>query len=172
MTKEESNIDKQKYTRKISIPVYEPKNKKPNLSDIFDTTKRDILCKEIDNDPELRGDDNKELRKFLKSAAERHVVFNFSKIADYYSHLPFKYKTFFEKSGLVIIDYDNAIRNSFVSYEKKIEKTRLEYVEESLTIEMQETRINKLKVKQLEEEMNYLKDKETTQTLESSDDIW
>ncbi len=172
LSEEELENDKKKYTRKISIPVYEPKNEKPQLNELFITTKRDELCVEIDDDPDLQGDGNRELREFLKSAAERHIVFNFSKIADYYAHLPFKYKTFFEKSGLVIVDYDNAIRNSFVSYEKEVEQTRLNYVENILTEEMQKRRIDKLKTKQLEEEIEYLKGKEKAKAYDDSYGEW
>jgi len=95
ITKEELEKDKKKYTRKISIPVYEPKRKAPLLRDVYDTSKRDELVDEINSSPDLQGDENIELREFLISAAERHVVFNFSKIADYYAHMPVKYKKVF-----------------------------------------------------------------------------
>jgi transcriptional regulator of heat shock response len=169
MTKEELEIDNNKYTRKINIPIYEPKNKKPDIKELFDTTKRDELIEQIDNDPLLQGDINKELRYFLKIAADRHVVFNFSKIADYYAHLPFKYKTHFEKSGLVIVDHDNAIRNGFVSYQKEIEMSRLEYVNNALTEEARQRRINKTKIKQLNEEKEYLESIEKNNTCQSGD---
>ncbi|EEP88958.1 transcriptional regulator, partial [Yersinia kristensenii ATCC 33638] len=38
------------------------------------------------------------------SAAERHTIFNFSKIADYYAHAPADIQALFEQSALVIID--------------------------------------------------------------------
>ena len=169
MTKEELEIDNSKYTRKINIPIYEPKNKKPNIKELFDTTKRDELIELIDNDPVLQGDTNKELRDFLKIAADRHVIFNFSKVADYYAHLPFKYKTHFEKSGLVIVDYDNAVRNGFVSYEKEIEMSRLEYVNNILTEETRKRRINDTKIKQLKEEKEYLEDIDNNNGCQSGD---
>jgi len=81
-------------------------------------------------------------------------------------------KKFFEKSGLVIVDYDNAIRNAFVSYEKEVEITRLDYINNLLTEEMQKTRIDKLKVKQLEEEKEYLEEQEKTQELEDLYEEW
>jgi len=124
LTQEEVQEEKLKYTRKIQIPIYEPKNRCPEVSELYDTTKRDELQKEIENE-DLPDD----LKDFLLSAAERHTSFNFSKIADFYSHVPIKYKKFFENSSLVIIDYDNAVRNGFVSYEKEVDKSRLEYLE-------------------------------------------
>ena len=160
LNKEEIIIEKSKYTRTITTPLYEPKNKMPSMTDIYDYSKRDELIEEINNNEDLKGDLNSVLRNFLLSAAERHVVFDFSKIADFYAHIPVKYKKFFEKSGLVIIDYDNAIRNSFVSYEKEVQKTRIEYLEENLTPEkMLETK-ERARLKQYQEELSHLKDEE------------
>ena len=55
-----------------------------------------------------------DIEKFLLCAAERHTVFNFSRIADYYAHAPAEIQCFFEESALVIIDYQQAIENGFV----------------------------------------------------------
>lgn len=154
MTNEEIEKEKSKYTRKIEIPIYKPSADMPDISDLYDTSKKDELIKEINETPDLP----EELKCFLYDAAERHVVFNFSKIADYYAHLPFKYKRLFEQSGLVIIDYDNAIRNGFMAYQEKLEKSRLEYVESVLTEELSKERNEKtqLKIKKLQEEKEYL----------------
>ena len=55
-----------------------------------------------------------DIEKFLLCAAERHTVFNFSRIADYYAHAPAEIQCLFEESALVIIDYQQAIENGFV----------------------------------------------------------
>lgn len=104
-----------RYTRKIQSPIYEPKNIKPQLSDIYDTTKRDILLLEINksNQPEI-------IKDFLRSAAERHTAFNFTKIADYYAHSSPDLKNMLEDSALVILDYDKAVRLGFAAYEKDV----------------------------------------------------
>ena len=103
------------YTKKITTPVYEPKNIMPSLSDLYNTSKRDELITEI-----LSQNLPDEIQRFLISSAERHVVFNFSKIADFYAHAPKNIKELMEQSALVIIDYDKAIQNGFCKYEKEI----------------------------------------------------
>lgn len=104
-----------RYTKKITTPVYEPKNIMPSLSDLYNTSKRDELIAEI-----LSQNLPDEIKRFLISSAERHVVFNFSKIADFYAHAPKNIKELMEQSALVIIDYDKAIQNGFCKYEKEI----------------------------------------------------
>lgn len=107
----------ERYTRKIEIPVYEPSDKMPRIDQIYNTEKRDSLVKRIkeSNLPE-------ELEAFLMSAAERHTVFNFSKIADFYAHSSKEIKELFEESALVIIDYDAAIKNGFIAYQKTVDE--------------------------------------------------
>lgn len=104
------------YSRKIEVPIYDPKDKKPLLDALISTEKRDELLLEINdaNVPE-------EIKVFLRSAAERHTSFNFAKIADYYAHSNSEIKELFEHSGLVIIDYDDAVKNGFVAYQKVVD---------------------------------------------------
>lgn len=158
LTPEEIQEEKTKYTRKIHTPIYEPKNTCPLIGDLIDTTKRDELWAEIDADPEIF----QEMKDFLKSAAERHTVFNFSKIADYYSHLPIKYKIYFENSALVLIDYDSAIRNGFISFEKEVEISRIDYLENVLTEEQMiknRSDVQEKKAKKAAAELELLKSK-------------
>jgi len=148
--------EKSKYTRKIYTPIYEPKNKKPNTDELYNTEKRDELLKEIN----LMKDLPNELKKFLISSAERHTIFHFEKIADYYSHLPYKYKRFFEASGLVIIDYDSAIRNGFLAYEKEVDIDRMDYLENQITLEnlnKNKNEIDKKRTKKFKEELEFIK---------------
>ncbi|EPE1789925.1 phage attachment tail tip protein J [Escherichia coli] len=97
------------YTTKIDTPVYEPSGGKPDISELYDDTKTQELISRIRSaslDPDIE--------KFLLCAAERHTVFNFSRIADYYAHAPAEIQCLFEESALVIIDYQQAIENGFV----------------------------------------------------------
>ncbi len=103
------------YEKKIDPPVYEPTGEKPIAADLTDRDKTDRLLSEIET-AKLPDD----LKSFLKYAAERHTVFRFSKIAEYYAHAPENVQDLMEKSGLVIIDYDKAVENGFVSLSKKI----------------------------------------------------
>jgi hypothetical protein len=61
-----------------------------------------------------------EVAEFLRFAAERHTVFNFRQIAEFYCHADATVKDLFEKSGLVIIDFDKAIENGFVHMTEKL----------------------------------------------------
>ena len=101
--------EEEPYTTKIDTPVYEPSGGKPDISELYDDTKTQELISRIRSaslDPDIE--------KFLLCAAERHTVFNFSRIADYYAHAPAEIQCLFEESALVIIDYQQAIENGFV----------------------------------------------------------
>lgn len=59
-------------------------------------------------------------KRFLSIAAERHTVFDFRLIADYYAHTNAEMQELMERSALVIIDFDKAIENGYVSLTKNI----------------------------------------------------
>lgn len=54
-----------------------------------------------------------DIKDFLLVAASRHCVFDYKKIAEYYAHAEPEVQALMEKSALVIIDYDDAIKNGF-----------------------------------------------------------
>lgn len=97
------------YTAKIDTPVYEPSGEKPDITELYDDAKTQELAERI-----RRAGLDPEIEKFLLCAAERHTVFNFSKIADYYAHAPAEIQALFEESALVIIDFQQAIEHGFV----------------------------------------------------------
>lgn len=117
LSEEELEQERSKYTRKIEIPIYEPKNKKPHISELYDKDKCNYLIERI-----KKADIPDDIKEFLYSAAERHTKFNFSKVADFYAHSDFKIKKLFEESALVIIDYDDAIQNGFITYQKSVDE--------------------------------------------------
>lgn len=110
----EEAVDK-KYTANISLPQYLPKNEKPKINHLFNCEKTDILVEEIRN-----SNVTDEEKNFLIKAAQRHLVFNYSKIADYYAHSNKEMQQLMEKSGLVIIDIDDAIANGYIKFSKKM----------------------------------------------------
>jgi hypothetical protein len=109
-----------KYTKKIEVPIYEPKNKKPFTLELYDNTKTKRLINEIQisNVSESEKD-------FLIEAAKRHIVFNYSKIADYYSHSSKEMQVLMEKSALVIIDFEDAIQYGYAKLNDKLTQTYL-----------------------------------------------
>jgi len=103
------------YTRKIVAPVYEPKGEKPPIKELIDREKTANLIAEIEQ-AELPED----IEYFLKMAAERHSVFHFRKIAEFYCHADEQVQDLMEKSGLVIIDFKKAIEYGFVHMTEKL----------------------------------------------------
>lgn len=124
--KEYSNTEvNTKYSTKIEAPIYEPKNKKPHILELFDNTKTLRLLNEIQqsNISDIE-------KKFLIQAAYRHTIFNYEKIADYYSHSSKEVQELFEKSALVIIDFEKAIELGYVNLCKEINNQYLEDYEQ------------------------------------------
>ena len=95
--------EESEYTSAITLPLYEPKNKKPHVLELADNSKSNRLIQEINNS-ELPEDE----KQFLIQAARRHTVFNYEKIADYYSHATPEMQQFMERSALVVIDFNKA----------------------------------------------------------------
>lgn len=110
-----------KYTKAIGSPIYEPKNKKPHILELCDKSKTNRRIKEIENS--FLPQDEKD---FLIEAAKRHTVFNYEKIADYYSHSSKEMQNLMEKSALVIIDFQKAIEMGYIKLSKEIKKQYLE----------------------------------------------
>lgn len=107
-----------KYTKAINVPQYLPKNSKPDIRSLCNTEKflelRDniVKCDKITDEEKV----------FLLNAATRHIVFNYSLIADYYAHSNKELQELMEQSALVIIDMNDAIANGYVKLSKNIRK--------------------------------------------------
>lgn len=114
--------DQKKYSTKIETPIYEPKNKKPEIIELVDLTKSKELIKEI-----INSDIPNDEKNFLIEAAKRHSVFNYEKAADYYAHSPKKVQDLMEKSALVIIDFGKAIEYGYVKLCDEIRNRYLEH---------------------------------------------
>jgi len=114
---QEKNI----YTTKIESPIYEPTGEQPKLEELIDESKTKELQKEIEE-----ADIPEEVKYFLVKAANRHTVFDYSKIANYYAHAPKEVQELIEDSALVIIDFNKAIEKGFATLTKKIEEQYLD----------------------------------------------
>lgn len=114
--------EEQKYSTKIESPIYEPKNQKPHILELVDKSKTQRLIREIQ---ESNLDEYE--KKFLIDASQRHMVFNYEKIADYYAHSSKEMQNLMEKSALVIIDFEKAIQ---LGYVKLCDEIRTQYLEE------------------------------------------
>lgn len=114
-----NNKEDETYTKELGDIHYKPSDTKPGVENLYDRTKADALIKELEqlhDDAQLPDD----VFNFLILAAGRHIVFDYAKIADFYAHSPQDIQKLFEKSALVLIDYNNAINNGYVELSKKI----------------------------------------------------
>lgn len=105
------------YTKKVNIPQYLPSAICPDVTSLCDIKKYSNLIKNINN-----SNITEEEKRFLKFAASRHIIFNYSLIADYYAHSNKEMQKLMEESALVILDIDDAIANGYVKLSKDIEK--------------------------------------------------
>ena len=116
--------DGNKYTKGVGSPLYEPKNKCPDLLELLDHTKTDLLINEIYNSNVTAAE-----KSFLIQAARRHSVFYYSKIADYYAHASLEMQRLMEKSALIIIDFEQAIELGSLELSNKVGQQYLEHKE-------------------------------------------
>ncbi len=107
--------EEEAYSRKIEAPIYEPRGDKPAPSELFDDAKTRALLEEI-----RAADLPEDVAAFLEKAAERHTVFDFRRIADFYAAAEPDVQRLMERSALVIIDFDQAIENGFVKLTKRL----------------------------------------------------
>ena len=114
MSEEELKEDNP-YTTNINTPSYEPVGEKPSLDELYDDEKAMDLITTI----QVSKLSNKE-KQFLMSAASRHIVFNYEKIANFYAHSSKECQQLMEDSALVIIDFNKAIENGFVKLTNEI----------------------------------------------------
>jgi hypothetical protein len=112
---EEDGETGEDYSQKIDAPVYEPKGEKPRLTELIDQSKKEKILARIEKAEVSESD-----KIFLRSAAERHAVFNYGKIAEYYCHADPGIQELMEESALVIIDFNSAMKNGYVKLKKEI----------------------------------------------------
>ena len=103
------------YSTKIGAPVYEPKGEMPELEKLADTTRRDEIIESIES-----SEAPEHIKRFLKTAAERHVVFDYGKIAEFYCHADKETQELMEESALVIIDFEKAMQLGYVKIREEI----------------------------------------------------
>lgn len=110
--------DKQNvYTAKMETPVYSITGECPALDQLVDPTRTAALLDEI----EAAEGVTDEQREFLRSAAMRHLAFDYQRIAEYYAHASPAMQRLMEASALVIIDFEQAIERGYVQLSKRLE---------------------------------------------------
>ena len=106
-----------KYSKAIKIPQYVPREVVPMVQELCNTSKYSELVANI-----KKSTVSDEEKDFLIKAATRHLIFNYSKIADYYAHATPEMQRLMEQSALVIIDFDDAIANGYVVLSQKMKE--------------------------------------------------
>jgi len=105
----ESDIE---YTDKIKTPEYTPtQDEPPALSELYETSRYNELLEAIE-----AADVDGELVEFLKLAAQRHVIFDYENIAEYFAHANPELQELMELLTLVIVDYEKAVEQGFVDF--------------------------------------------------------
>ena len=105
----------EKYTTKVEIPQYEITGEEPAIDELVDFTKTNELIAKIE-----KSNVSNEQKKFLIEASKRHSVFNYAKIAEYYAHQDKEMQELMEDSALIIVDFDDAIKNGYVQLRSEI----------------------------------------------------
>ena len=104
------------YTSEINIPQYKITGEIYAVNALYDTEKSNRLKADI----ELANISDEE-KAFLLRASERHNVFNYKRIAEYYAGASEEMQRLMEQSALVIIDFDDAIKNGYVKLSSAVE---------------------------------------------------
>jgi len=103
------------YTKKIESPVYTPSAEKPDVNSLVDKHRYLKIMADIE-----KADISKSDKEFLKMCATRHLVFNYSSIADFYANSDKEVQELMEDSALVIIDFNKAIELGYVKLSEEV----------------------------------------------------
>lgn len=115
------------YSKSMKHIQYVPTmREKVSAESCYNIKKYEELKKEIQE-----RDLPKDIKKMLLLAATRHIVFNYQLLAEFYSQAEKDVQELMEKSGLVIIDFDDAMENGYVELTETLKE--LKYEAEALT---------------------------------------
>lgn len=106
------------YSQKVDPVQYEITGETPEIRELFSDSKYRELLMDIESD----GSISEEEREFLRLAAARHIVFNYRNIAEYYAAASPAMQGLMEDSALVIIDFNDAVRDGYVKISSAIDQ--------------------------------------------------
>jgi len=101
--------EKELVSKKIVSPQYEIKGENPDVNELYNVDKANYLIDKIE-----KMDIDDDVKRFLIYGANRHVVFNYEKIAEFYAHADKDIQELMEDSALILIDLNSAIDKGFV----------------------------------------------------------
>lgn len=109
------------YSQKVDSIDYEPTGKKPDIDELADTKEYSELVKEIE-----RAKLPKDVKQFLRLGASRFIKFDFAKIAEFYVNSSKEVQRQFEKQLLVIVDYDDALKQGIAKFKDDVRSAEIE----------------------------------------------
>lgn len=111
--------DPERYSRRANALIYEPTmDEPPPPAALVDRGKTNDLIRQIGDVPDLPV----EVRDFLIAGAQRHLVFDYAKVAEFYAHAPAEVQALMEASALVIPDLEDAIAHGFVRLSSRLSR--------------------------------------------------
>jgi hypothetical protein len=105
------------YSQAVKIPHYFIVGEQPAPTELYDNTHTQKLQGRI-HQTEMPDD----VRQFLLLASQRHTVFDYHKIAEFYPHTTPEIQQLMEESALVIIDSEDAIANGYAKFAKTMQE--------------------------------------------------
>jgi hypothetical protein len=109
------------YTTKVDSPNYEPTGDQPEIEQLYNYTKTNELLQSIQS-ADIDGD----IKDFLVKAAQRHTVFDYQNIAEYYAHTSEEVQELMEQSALIVIDYEQALEGGFIQLSQELKEIQQE----------------------------------------------
>lgn len=102
------------YSRRADAIRYEPTSETPPpVSELVDTRKTDELLRAV-REAAGAGRIPPDVATFLEYGAQRHLVFSYARIAEFYAHASPDVQELMEASALVIVDFEDAVQHGFV----------------------------------------------------------
>lgn len=104
------------YSRRTDAIQYEPTSEvPPPVTALVDRSKAEQLAARISE-----ADLPDEVRAFLFAAAQRHLVFDYAQIAEFYAHAEPELQSLMEESALVIVDFEDAIKLGYARLNSRL----------------------------------------------------
>lgn len=117
---EETTEPDMTYTSKMECPQYEITGETPTLAQCLDSGKTDELLQAIEKAEGI----TEEQRAFLIQAAQRHLMFNYRNVAEYYAAASKEMQELMEQSALVVIDFDDAVKRGYIEMSETLAQLR------------------------------------------------
>lgn len=114
---QDNNQNSNQYIQTLNIPQYTIKGETPSLNELYNLEYVETLTAHIE-----QANITEEQKKFLKYAAYRHILFNYENIAEYYAHQNKEMQQLIEESCLVIIDFNDALKNGYIQMNKQLKQ--------------------------------------------------